>query len=314
MVVACVAFARPSAANPAPAVVEIDSRVELDQRAARRLVQLELSDVEVPKRPQDPEVALYVRVLAAGEGRIRVELWERGEAHGARLVSETRGGSQLAARRVALAAAELARGLRQKRRSEERAKLVAEQHKRLAEQAERERTLDGPAALRASVTGTLVGLGQLALVGPSLTGELHVAQATRIDFGASASFGTLLDTNAGVAAFELGVGPAHRFPISKLTLDLDVSAFAKAGVLSFSHVSGVDAIEGQRQSWWARAGAAAALELRLARTTRLSLGFAAGAVLRRVPVILDDGSEQRVGGLFLGAELGVVFTPPVAKR
>ena len=185
---------------------------------------------------------------------------------------------------------------------------------RLAEQAERERTLDGPAALRPSVTGTLVGLGELALVGPSLTGELHVAEATRIDFSASASVGAVLDTSTRVEAFELGAGPAHRFRISNLALELDVSAFAKAGVLSFSRVSAVDAIEGQRQSWWARAGAAAALEVRLARTTRLSLGFATGAVLRRVPVTLDDGSERRLGGLFVGAELGVVFTPPVVKR
>ena len=88
------------------------------------------------------------------------------------------------------------------------------------------------------MTGTLVGLGELALVGPSLTGELHVAEATRIDFSASASFGALLDTNTGVEAFELGAGPAHRFPISNLALELDVSAFAKAGVLSFSRVSG----------------------------------------------------------------------------
>jgi hypothetical protein len=298
------------AASSPPAVVEIDPRAPLDARAVRRLVQLELADVDVPKRPQDPDVALFVRVLAAGEERLRVELWERGEAHGARLVSGTRQSSQLVARRVALAAAELARGLRLKRRSEERARLAAERSKMLAEQAERERMLDGPVALRPAVTGTLVGLGELALVGPSLTGELSVAGATRLDLGASASVGGVLDTSANVEVFELGLAPAHRIAFPNLALDLDVSAFARAGVLSFTNIAGVDGIEGQRQTWWARAGAATAVEIRVERTTRLALGIALGAVLRRVPLTLANGDERRLGGFFVGTELGVVFTPP----
>ena len=277
-------------------------------------MQLELADIDVPKRPQDSELSLFVRVLATSEGPIRVELWERGEAHGARLVSGTRGSSQLVARRVALAAAELARGLRQRRRAQETARVVQERRRVLAEQAERERTLDGPAAIRPSVVGTLVGLGELALVGPSLTGELDVSRPVRLDFSASASFGHVLGTTASVAAFELGFGPAYRLPVSSRTLDLDFAAFARAGVLSFADVTGVDGTEGHRQTWWARAGVSTALELRLARTTRLVLGFAAGAVLRRVPVTFDGGGEQRLGGLFLGAELGVVFTPPVVER
>jgi hypothetical protein len=268
----------------------------------------------VPKRPQDPEVALFVRVLAAGEGRIRVELWERGETYGARLVSGTRGGSQLVARRVALAAAELARVLRQKRRTEERARLIEEQNARLAEQAERERTLDGPAAIRPGVTGTLVGLGELALVGPSLTGQLNVAGGTRLDLSASASTGDILDADANVEVFEVGLGPAHRFTVSDLALDLDLGAFAKAGVLAFTGATSVDGITAQGQTWWARAGASAALEFRLARTTRLSLGVAGGAVLRKVPVTFEGGDERRLGGLFVGTELGVVFTPPAEKR
>jgi hypothetical protein len=300
-------------AAPAPAIVEIDPRVEVDARAARRLVQLELSDVDVPKRSGDPEVALFVRVLAAGEGRIRVELWERGEAHGARLVSGTHGGSQLIARRVALAAAELARGLRQKRRAAERALVLEERRKMLAAEAERQRTLDGPRALRPAVAATFVGLGDLALVGPSLTGELHVADATRLDLGIAAGFGNILSTDSAVETLELGLGPAVRVPIPSAGLDLDFSAFGKTGVLSFANVAGVDGIDGQRQTWWARAGASSALQLRLERTTRLSLGFSLGATLRRVPVTLADGRDLRLGGFFVGTELGVVFTPPVAR-
>src|SRR6185436_17011562 len=64
IVILCVfgltALVRPALANPAPAIVEIDPRVELEARATRRLVQLELADVDVPKRPQDPDIALFV--------------------------------------------------------------------------------------------------------------------------------------------------------------------------------------------------------------------------------------------------------------
>jgi len=279
----------------------------------RRLVQLELSDVEVPRRPEDPDVALFVRVLAEGEGRIRVELWERGDQHGARRVSGTSGGSQLVARRVALAAAELARGLREKRRALERKRAAEERRKLLAEQAERERTLDGPRALRPALAATFVG-GDLTLLGPSLDGQIHVAGATRLDLEASLGIGRTRAPEASTEAFELGLGPAYRLPVRALALELDFSAFAKAGVLSFGDIAGVDDIPGEKQTWWARAGAVTAVELRLSRTTRLSAGFALGAVLRRVPVTLADGSELRLGGLFLGAELGVVLTPPVAKR
>jgi hypothetical protein len=288
--------------------------VELDARTVRRLVQLELSDVDVPKRPDTPDVALFVRVLAAGEGKIRVELWERGEEQGARLVSGARGGSQLVARRVALAAAELARRLRQKRQAAERARLLEEHKKLLAEQAERERTLDGPRALRPALVGTLVGPGDFWLAGPSLAAQIHVIGATRLDLEASWTFGGVRDADSSVEALELGVGPGHRIPVPALSLDLDLSAFAKAGVLSFGNVAGVDDMPRERQTWWARTGVAPAVELRLARTTRLSLGFAFGAVLRHVPVLQDDGQRLRLGGLFIGTSLGVVFTPPVATR
>jgi hypothetical protein len=288
--------------------------VDVDARAARRLVQLELSDVEVPKRPQDPDVALFVRVLSAGEEKIRVELWERGESHGARLVTNSRGGSQLIARRVALAAAELARGLRQRRRTLERQRLLDEQTRLAAERAERERTLDGPVAIRPAAAGALVGLGDLALLGPSFTGQIHVMGATRVDIGATALFGRVLDTDAAVETLELSLGPAHRIAVPSLGLDLDLAAFARTGVLSFSDVAGVDGVAGQRQTWWARAGAASAIELRLSRHTRLSLGFSLGAVLRRVPVMLDASRNLRLGGLFLGTELGLVYTPEPRVR
>src|SRR6187431_2323057 len=85
-------------------------------RATRRLVQLELSEIDVPqasanKRSRAP---LFFRVVLV-EPDVRVELWERGEYYGARGVSGSNAAGQLGARRVALAAAELARRLQRRR-------------------------------------------------------------------------------------------------------------------------------------------------------------------------------------------------------
>src|SRR6185295_17665832 len=61
-------------------------------------------------------------------------LWERGEYHGARVVSGSNAAGQLGARRVALAAAELARRLKKKRQL----------------QAERERAAEAERAARST--------------------------------------------------------------------------------------------------------------------------------------------------------------------
>src|SRR6187399_284920 len=74
---------RPLAAAPHPASIEIDARAEalIEPRAVRRLVQLELADVDVRPAPGQRDTVLFVRVLGAGEGQLRIELWERGVAY-----------------------------------------------------------------------------------------------------------------------------------------------------------------------------------------------------------------------------------------
>lgn len=275
----------------------------------RRLIQLELSDVGVPPRPGESEAELFVRVLSGEEGQLRVELWERGEQHGARLVSGVLRTPSVAARRVALAAAELARGLRQKRR------LLAIQAGRALRRAEREerlrreRTLEGPAALR--VAGEWVWGKSLWLAGPTLDGELSVLGRLRLDVGAAWTFGTLTPQRTSVESLSFRAGPARRFVLGTHT-DLDVGVRAEAAMLTFHGAYGVDQMRGERQTWSARALGAVRLERRLSRGVRLELGVLGGAVLRRVPVTLADGRSLRLGGTLVGGEVGLVLTPDLS--
>jgi hypothetical protein len=295
------------------AAIEIEPRVEvsLDARAVRRLIQLELSEVVVPPRVGDAEAELFVRVLSSAEGQLRVELWERGEQHGARLVSGLQKTPTVAARRVALAAAELARGLRQKRR------LLALESERARRRAEREerarlaRTLDGPAALR--VGGEWVWGRNLWLGGPTLDGELSVLGRLRVDAGAAWTFGRLGPGSTGVESLAVRAGPARRFVLGTHT-DLDFGLRAEADLLTFHGVYGVDQMRGERQTWSVRALGMARLERRLSRSVRLELGVIGGAALRRVPVTLADGRALRIGGGLVGGELALILTPEIAAK
>ncbi|HMR08263.1 MAG TPA: hypothetical protein PKA88_20920, partial [Polyangiaceae bacterium] len=65
----------------------------MDAQLARRLIRIELGDIEVPSRPTDkyPGAAstVFFRVLAPSHDRLHVELWDRGDFYGARGVSVT---------------------------------------------------------------------------------------------------------------------------------------------------------------------------------------------------------------------------------
>ncbi len=288
--------------------IEVEPRVEamLDARAIRRLIQLELSEVFVPPRPGTTEAALFVRVLSADTSQLRVELWERGERFGARLVSGVRASPSVAARRVALAAAELARGLRQKRyadaAAQERKRRRAEREARLLAM----RTLDGPRALRAGVEWTRVP--DLFLAGPTFDAELHVWRRLRLDVGTAWTFGALSPTRTAVAALGLRAGPAYRIVLGSHT-DLELALRTEAMLIAFDGVESVNGMRGERESWWARAAGGVRLERRLTRSVRLELGVLGGVALRRVPVGIDAARTLRIGGGLFGAELGVVITP-----
>lgn len=290
-------------------MIEVDAAGErlLDARAVRRLVALELSDVDVPDEPDGAAPALFYRVLGDNRGFVDLELWERGTLHGSRRVSSADRAGHLFARRVALAAAELARALRQQRIAKRRV-----ESRRLArERAERRlkltQTLEGPLALRA---GVFAARGDaLTVFGSNLALGVTLSGATRLELGARLSGAELEDVDARWTALELELGPAHRFRLSS-GLDLDLSATLGASVLHVAGVRGVDDMPDQDETWTARAALSLRFEPRLSRWLRASFGLEGGQYLRAIPVETAAGSRDRIRSPYAGLAFGLVMTPP----
>lgn len=311
---ACSTFGvRPSAARGAPVLVEISDSAEtlLDVRATRRLVALELADIDVPpaggnRRAPAP---LFFRVVQVGRD-LRVELWERGEYHGARVVSSSNAGGQLAARRVALAAAELARRLQRTRQYRAERERIDARARAAAAALEARRALDGPFALRPSLATASIGSMSALLVGSRLTSQwTFPALRPRMRFEVGAAW--LAGSAPGSASaewLELSLSMARRISLAD-TLDLDLGVSAAAASLRLGRVRGVDDIPNQYETWAARAAISCRLEPRLSRHFRLSVGAEAGPVLRVVPFQSAASEPERLRGLWLGLDLGVVFTP-----
>jgi len=296
-------------AASASVVVEIDAAAErvVDPRSARRLVPLELSDVAVPAGSGVRGApVLFFRVLGRADGSLRVELWERGEYHGARTLSGAGANPQLVARRVALAAAELGRRLARKRE----AQLARDERLRRSREArakeQRERTQDGPIALRSELA-LAASPGKLWLFGQRLDGELSLRGPLRLDVGGELWAGSLTpDLRTELEGVSLG--PAYRLALTR-ELDLDLGLQAAALLMQVPKARLLDGLVDQNSSWSARLAAAARLELGLSRQLRAVVGVEAGSLLRAVPYSTASAFE-RLGGFWWSGSLGVVFTPP----
>jgi hypothetical protein len=298
-----------SFALEAPVAVEIGAGAEtlLDARATRRLMALELADVNVPRvDAKRQRSSLFFRVVQVGPD-LRVELWERGEFHGARVVSGKNAAGQLGARRVALAAAELARRLQKKRQVQAERERSEERARRLAREREARLTLDGPLALRPSFEVADIGSMSATLFGPRLLGQWTFARRARLDGGFAWLAGGVPDA-AKAEWLELSLAPSVRLPLGD-ALDLDLGVDLAAAWVRFGRVRGVDAIVDQSETWSARAAFAVRLEPRLSRKLRLSVGAEGGLVLRELPFEPLAGGADRLRGAWLSFDLGVVFTP-----
>ncbi|MGC4086905.1 MAG: hypothetical protein QM756_03195 [Polyangiaceae bacterium] len=290
------------------AVIEIDPAAEsmLDARAVRRQVQLEVADIRIPEASPGEEPPLFVRVLGRPDRHVEVELWARGELSDRRLVSGAESGQHLLVRRVALAAAELAGRLRRKRLTALRARQREMDALHALGERNARRTFDGPFAVRAEYLS--LATSELWFVGPSLAAELSLFKGFRVDLSSRFLGGLESLRGARFAWYELGVAPALRVRLSP-SLDLDMSAFTSAALVHVAGASEVDQIEGQQQTWSARAGVALRLEPRLTRWLRLSVGLEGGSSLRSIPVGFADGSRQRLDGLYWGGGVGAILTP-----
>jgi len=290
-------------------VVEIGAQAEkqVDPLFTRRLLQLELSDVMVP-----PEItsgqpsswsALFYRVLATEPDKLRVELWERGEFHGARTVNIARGSAQFHARRIALAAAELARELRQKRLARAALPLKPNGNGAHTAHARPPRLVLG-SGLRA---GSLSG-GDAVLAGPELAALVRFAPGVDLELSAAWLFGELRPAAGQALAVwrEVRVAPAFMLPVSA-GLRLGAGAnFAAAAV----HVSGARRVSDSTSSldtWSGRTTLDGRFEVALGRRAALSLRPEVGAAVRHFHVVDEQHERHRFGGLWLGASLHLLL-------
>lgn len=304
---ACVVTqAAPALAASASVLVEIDGTAErwVDARSARRLVPLELSDVAVPASGRGAP-ALFFRVLGRESGALRVELWERGEFHGARTLSGAGENPQLLARRVALAAAELGRRLSRKREAQlardERLRL----HREARERAERDKTREGPLALRSELAVARLST-QAWLFGERVAAELSLRGPLRLDVSAQL-WGGALEPGLRAELQGVSLGPAYRAVLTR-ALDLDLGAYASAFLVHVPGAAALDGIAQQPTSWTAALTGASRLELRLSTQVRAALSVEAGALVRSMPYATEQRSE-RLRGVWLGGGLGLVITP-----
>jgi hypothetical protein len=302
------------AAGNTRVVVEIGAKAEqqVDPLFTRRLLQLELSDVEVPPAPSAERLswtALFYRVLATEPEKLRVELWERGEFHGARTVNVTRGSAQLHARRIALAAAELARGLRQKRLAR-----AALPEKPNGDGAVLEPGTGARLLLDSGLRAAALNGGDTLLAGPELAALVRFDVGLDLELSTAWLFGEVRELSGPVRAVwrEVRLSPAFMGGVSP-GVRLGVGGnFAAAAV----HVGGARRIEDEAGSdtWSGRTTLDGRLELALGRSAALSFRPEVGATLRRLRIVDERDGRERLGGLWLGASLHVLLGGSVWPR
>ena len=251
-------------------------------------------------------------MLATRPEGIRVELWERGEFHGARSVSLSSGTSQLHARRIALAAAELARRLRGKR--------IAEAKRLSSPRSNGDNGDDGlssgrpRAGIGAAVRAAGIGPSDLWLVGPELAGRLRLGESVRFELAGAWMQGQspALSGSPTTSWMELSLAPGYAAALAR-GLNLVASARFAAAIVHLNDVLAVDGIEREEETWSARTAFELALEAKLSRAFALHVAPEAGVVLRRIPVLGRQRDFERLGGLWLGASLGVSFDAPLSR-
>lgn len=283
----------------------------LDARLARRLISLELADVSVP--PPDglaPEAApLYFRVLVGPADTLRVELWELGRTRGARSVSS--GGSpHLRARRIALAAAELARQVVFRRQAEARAAEAEALAAAKRQASARGFPIYASVAVLPGLKVGWAGLGDFWLAGPSLGVGLRMANGFNLELSGGVMAGGVTAASGSAASrwIDATLSPSYTF-MQNAPLAVEAGLSATFSAVHFSNVRAVDDVRSEYDTWSARALASISVVPRLTESLRLRIGPDAGFVLRRLVVTDDARDRHRLGGLWLGASASLIIEP-----
>jgi hypothetical protein len=300
-------WVRPVHAAPSVVIVQPNAEGAIDRAIVMRLVQLELSDVEIPAPPEAPPRApppLFVRIFS-DKGQLTIELWDRGELQGQRHLS-LQGSAALLARRTALVCGDMAEHLREKRRIEVRN--FKRQQARLAKQNQ-----SAPITLRLSPTLWPEMTAQYwaephgFALGPRLSAGLRGALGADLLLFTSALSTRVaeLEQAPWIQWYEAGLRPGYGLrtgTFSNLRLGVYASvAIVHSGEAQFATRDSVRS----RETWSARAGIDAAWRWRVSSHFELSTGLELGTLLRRVQLEQAPNSHADLGGVTLGASVGI---------
>jgi hypothetical protein len=293
--------------------VEVTDAAEglLDSRLARRLIALELADVELPTisrtspfhGPPTPTGArgveiVFVRLLGEAD-LLTVELWAQGLLAGERRI-RVAGTEEHQARRVALACAELARHVREAR--------LTERQRVLKEHLFPNATNGAPSysvavGLGASVSTHVVWLPTVesVLIGPQFGVWVKSEQSVGIElFG---GYYHAAQTEGPRFWSEFGLRPTFALTLTN-AVGLELKPTVAAGLLDVGVRRSILGAPESKQTWSARAAFDASISLRLSSSARLRFGPEFGLLLREVGLQPRQDAPSNVRGLWIGLGLG----------
>jgi hypothetical protein len=275
----------------------------------RRLIQLELGEIHIPKPYRAPKHAPsppYFRVTLSGED-LEVQLWHRGEFQGRRKLS-SRGAQALVARRVALVAAELATRLVERRRRHAK-RMRREQAKALRRSlARRGRPIFARWAMSSGARGANLG-SDAWLFGGYLGAQLRFDSSARIEMAGSVMMGPTPGVpNAGPGEWlELSIAPGYQLHWTSRHSSY-AALVAAAATQHITRSGSREPREPAVDEWNARAALRLGHAVRVGPSLELEVNGEVGSALRRINIPAASG-DRRLGGLWLGLALAVNLDP-----
>lgn len=293
------------------AVIEVADDVQtlVDVRLARRLIRLELADVELPQvnsavpaavpqgSPQRSEEVVFVRLLRQGETLV-VELWVKGEFSGERRLS-TSDNEQHQARRVALASAELARRVREVRVVERQR--VLQEHLVASAASSSKYLTPLEVGLDAGVSSAWWAGAETPLLGPRVT--MWGVTESGVGLGITGAAMTAMASGLVRSWSELALRPSWLTQVNG-ALSLAVGLQLGASVVGLSRQASFEGSEISHHTWATKVALDAHVEWAI--NARMSVVAAPefGWMLRSMAVETREQSRS-LDGAWLGATLGV---------
>jgi len=251
--------------------------------------------------PEPPGIAfrapLYFRILPLSSTALRIELWELGRPEGVRSIS-TLGNENLVARRIALAAAEIARQVRKRRLAGLDRPPGTETESRTTDTHHAGLPIYARFAWSGGVRAATVGAADAWMLGPTVDTTLRWSSGQRLVLGAAWLVGKApAAEDASLRWLEASLTFAQGLELSP-SLALDVGLGAAVASVRLTPEGGTRALD----TWSGRAFALARLEGRLGDHAAIGVGPEIGAVLRPIDWAGTTGHD-RLAGVWLGGTL-----------